>query len=93
MISFGEELMILHIIKKMNDTYAWHTASRQNSDKDNRVIILLLHDAVYGPINGDMEVFACQDDVEARGVKIETSLAGYEEIVNLLLDADSVICW
>ena len=84
---------ILHIIKKINDTYAWQTASRQRRNEGNRVIILLLQDGVFNPIQGDMEVFACQDDVAARGVRTKASLVGYEEIVGMLLDADSVVCW
>jgi sulfur transfer complex TusBCD TusB component (DsrH family) len=84
---------ILHIIKKTNDTYAWQAASRQRRKEGNRVIILLLQDAVFSPIQDDMEVFACQDDVTARGVMTKASLVGYEEIVGMLLDADSVVCW
>ena len=89
----GEEVKVLHIIKKINDTYAWQTASRQQSEKGNRIIILLFHDAVFGPVQDDMEVFACRDDVIARGAETKASLVDYEEIVRMLLDADSVVCW
>ncbi|MEE9610517.1 MAG: hypothetical protein V3W19_04655 [Desulfatiglandales bacterium] len=86
-------MKILHIIKKIDDTYAWQTAARQQRKERNRVIILLIHDAVFNPVQDDMEVFACQDDVMARGVETRASLVGYEEIVKMLLDADSVACW
>lgn len=86
-------MKILHIIKKTNDTYAWQAASRQRKKEGNRVIILLLQDAVFSPIQDDKEVFACQDDVAARGVRTKAALVGYEEIVGMLLDADSVVCW
>lgn len=86
-------MKILHIIKKTNDTYAWQTASRQRRKKGDRVVILLLHDAVFNPIQDDIGVFACQDDAVARGIKTKASLVDYEEIVRMLLDADSVVCW
>ncbi len=84
---------ILHIIKNTNDSYAWKTASRQRRKKGNQVTILLLHDAVFSPVQNDIEVFACQDDVVARGVKTKASLVDYEEIVKMLLNADSIVCW
>jgi sulfur transfer complex TusBCD TusB component (DsrH family) len=84
---------ILHIIKKTNDTYARQTVSRQRKKKGNRVSILLLHDAVFNPVYDDTEVFACRDNAVARGVKTKVSLVGYEEIVKMLLDADSIVCW
>ena len=86
-------MKILHIIKKINDTYAWQTASRQQRKEENRVTILLLHDAVFDSVRDDVEVFACRDDALARGVNTKASLLGYEEIVRMLLDADSVVCW
>lgn len=86
-------MKILHIIKKTNDWYAWQTVLRQQRKKANLVTILLLHDAVFTPIHDDLEVFACRDDVTLRGVKTKASLTGYEEIVRLLMEADSVVCW
>jgi sulfur relay protein TusB/DsrH len=89
----GGVVKILHIIKKTNDTFAWQTAARQQQKKGNRISILLIHDAVFNPIQDDMEVFACRDDVVARGVETKASLVSYEEIVRMLLDADSVVSW
>jgi len=87
-------MKVLHIIKKTNDTYAWESALRQREKKDDQVLVLLLHDAVLasGPVDAD-GVFACRDDVAARGVKTKAQLVGYEEIVKMLLEADSVVCW
>ncbi len=90
---FGGTVKILHIIKQTNDTYAWQTARRQQKKKGNRVMVLLLHDAVFGPMRDDMEIFSCRDDVVARGVKTNGSLVGYEEIVKMLLEADTTVCW
>jgi len=84
---------ILHIIKKTNDTYAWRTASRQQRGETNEVSVLLLQDAVFSPIRDDLEVFACRDDVRARGVHTEASLVDYEDIVKMMLNADSIVCW
>ena len=89
----GGEVKILHIIKKTNDSSAWQTAIRQRDKKGNQVLILLIQDAVFNPIRDDMEVFACRDDVIARGVKTEASLVGYKDIVKMLQDADSIVCW
>lgn len=86
-------MKILHIIKKTNDWYAWQTVLRQQRKEANLVTILLLHDAVFTPIHDDLKVFACRDDVVARGVKTKASLTGYEEIVRMLMEADSVVCW
>ena len=83
----------LHIIKKTNDIYAWRTAFRQRGKRETQVSVLLIHDAVFDPIEDDTDVFACQDDVMARGVKTKASLVDYEEIVRMLLDTDSVVCW
>lgn len=90
---FGGEVKILHIIKNIDDTYAWQTAVRQQKKGGNQVIILLIHDAVFNTVQDDTEVFACQDDVMARGVETKASLVDYEEIVKMLLDADSVVSW
>ncbi len=86
-------MKILHIIKKIDDTYAWQTAAQQQKKEENQVIILLIHDAVFNTVQDDTEVFACQDDVMARGVETKASLVDYEEIVKMLLDADSVVSW
>ncbi len=86
-------MKILHIIKKTNDWYAWQAAIGQQRKKANLITILLLQDAVFTPIHDDLEVFACRDDVASRGVKTKASLVGYEEIVRMLMEVDSVVCW
>lgn len=85
--------MILHIIKKANDSYAWQTASRKKGKGDRKVAVLLIQDGVYSPTHGEMEVFACREDVTMRGAKTKARLVSYEEIVEMLADADSVVCW
>ncbi len=87
-------MKILHIIKKTNDNYAWETACRQRERSGEQVAVLLLHDAVFTslPEEGSW-VLACKDDVTARGIKTVATLVGYENIVEMILDADSVVCW
>ncbi len=86
-------MKILHIIKKPNDISAWQTAIQQRDKKGSQVRVLLIQDAVFNPIRDDVEVFACQDDVIVRGVKTEASLVGYKDIVEMIQDADSIVCW
>jgi sulfur relay protein TusB/DsrH len=87
-------MKILHIIKKTTDTYAWDTVGRQRKKSGEQVGVLLLHDAVFTqlPEEGSW-VFACREDVTARGIDTVATLVGYENIVEMILDADSVICW
>lgn len=84
----------LHIIKKTEDAMAWDTVLRQREKAADTVAVLLLHDAVFTPCPGEgAGIFACRDDVAARGVKTSAALVGYEEVVRLIFDADSVVCW
>lgn len=87
-------MKILHVIRKTNDSYAWGTVSRHRERAENQVVVLLLHDAVFtAPAEENDTILACRDDVVARGVKTRVVLIGYEEIVKMLLEADSVVCW
>lgn len=84
----------LHIIKNTDDVYAWAAVSRQRETGHGHVSVLLLHDAVFTPVPEGLDgVFACRDDAAARGVRTQALLVGYEEIVKMLLEADSVVCW
>jgi sulfur relay protein TusB/DsrH len=84
---------ILHVIKNTNDRYAYETCLRQNEEKGAAISVLLLHDAVFTPPEGVESLYACRDDAEARGTKNAGRLVTYEEIVEMLLRADTVICW
>ncbi len=86
-------MKILHIIKKTHDLAAYETALRQAEDDQQEVSILLLHDAVYTPPKNYPGLFSCRDDVEARGIKCPGTAVSYEEIVNLLVESDSVVSW
>ena len=86
-------MKILHVMRNTGDAFAWQTIGRQIEKKENRVSVLLLHDAVFSAIQKGGEVYACRDDVESRGVNTSASLVGYPEIVTMLLETDSVVCW
>ncbi len=87
-------MKILHIIKKTSDTYAWDTVVLQREKGGEQVEVLLLHDAVFTPLPDEWSwVFACKDDVTARGIGTVATLVEYENIVEMIIDADSVICW
>jgi len=86
-------MSILHIIKRPNDRLAFDMALKQKEQQGREVVVLLIHDAVYTPPRGEMELCACRDDVEARGIESTARLVGYDEIVELLLKSESVVCW
>lgn len=86
-------MRILHIIKKPNDRVAYDMVLKQQESTDRQVVVLLIHDAVYTPPPGAMELCACRDDVEARGIESTARLVGYDEMVELLLKSESVVCW
>jgi len=83
---------ILHVLKSSEDSYACG-AARGQQEQGADVSVLLLHDAVLTPPEGIPKVYACRDDVEARGSIFNGQSVNYDEIVSLLLEADSVICW
>ncbi|MGR3310683.1 MAG: DsrH/TusB family sulfur metabolism protein [Candidatus Brocadiales bacterium] len=93
-------MRILHIVKNKHDTLSFSMAKGQALDND--VSILLLHDAVLvdrSQLNG-LKVFACKDDVLARGIGMQSGhlsgawvVVNYPEIVNLIFDNEKVISW
>ena len=86
-------MRILHVIKRMDDICAWETAARQAEKEGNHVSILLLQDAVFNPVQAEINTFACEEDVFSRGVKTDALIVDYEEIVTIILNTDSIICW
>ncbi len=86
-------MKILHIVKKPNDHFAYEMIKKQANNIEQEVSILLMNDAVYTPPEKDTNLFSCQDDVSARGIECPGTPVSYEEIVNLLLENDSVTSW
>ncbi|MBI5183019.1 MAG: hypothetical protein HY999_01460 [Nitrospinae bacterium] len=87
-------MKILHVVKKENDSYAIDIARRQLAS-GKEVILVLLHDAVLStiPLDG-LKVFACHDDVKARGgSKLNIETIDYQGIVKLIFEADNITSW
>lgn len=58
------------------------------------MIVLLLHDAVFSsPNQPSLKIFACQDDLLARGLRGRFPALSYLEIVQLIFDCDIVVNW
>lgn len=81
-------MKILHIIRNPNDETPLEIAKAQS--RDNKVAILLLHDAVYAKT--DLTTYACADDAEARGVTGHECV-GYDRVVKMLFEYDKVVSW
>jgi sulfur relay protein TusB/DsrH len=83
-------MKILHIIRNPNDETPLEIARSQS--EDNEVAVLLLHDAVYAIPDVQFKVYACEADVEARGVT-RHECVDYKKIVELLFEFDKVVSW
>lgn len=79
----------LHIITDPNDRLPLKVAEQ---DGGSSTTILLLQDGVFVQ-EQQGEVYACADDVRARGVVSPYPLVDYDGIVDLILRHDKVICW
>lgn len=87
-------MKILHILRQKDDAYAWEMAELQGQELETEVIVLLLHDAVFSsPNQSSLKIFACQDDILARGLGGRFPALNYSEIVQLIFDCDTVINW
>ncbi len=86
-------MKILHVIRKTNDHYAFDVIQRQRQAGENEVAVLLLQDAVLTPPDDEAGLFVCGDDAAARGVAPRGERVGYDDIVKMLLEYDSVVSW
>lgn len=87
-------MKILHILRQKDDAYAWETAELQRQGSETEVIVLLLHDAVFAsPNHPSLQIFACQDDLRARGLGDRFPALSYSEIVQLIFACDTVVNW
>lgn len=85
-------MRILHIIKENNDKRAIELAETQR-EQGKDVTLILIHDAVLSAPQTSVKVFACQDDVAARGIDTGVELVDYNAIIDLVFACDSVTCW
>jgi sulfur relay protein TusB/DsrH len=83
---------VLHVIRINNDTLAQGVIEKIRRDDVVEQTLLLIHDAVYMRLQ-EPRVFACSDDVRARGIETDASLVEYGEIVDMIFEHDKVMTW
>lgn len=83
-------MKILHIIRDPRDPLPLGVVKA--SGQESEVSILLLQDGVLAQVSGE-RVYACAEDVRARGVFPPYQTVDYEGIVDLICTHDRVICW
>ncbi len=87
---------ILFIIKEKSDlNYLLKFYDKSQTKTPNEITLLFIHDAVFIESNlfDDFKVFACNDDVKARGINTTFDTLGYKQVLKLIADNDKVICW
>lgn len=85
-------LKILHLIRDIEETLPLEVAQAQRQ-QGHQVTLLLLHDAVLRSTAFSGPVFACRDDLQARGNPRPHATVDYAGIVQLIADHDRVISW
>lgn len=85
-------MRVLHLLRSIDDQRAMETA--RVHAREQQTSLLLLQDAVLGQVCGFVgQVYACAEDVAARGKGGEYVEIGYEEMVDLLFAHDRVVLW
>jgi len=85
------EAKILHILRSLKDESAWEIIGIQRATQP--VAVLLLQDAVLAPPPLDVPMFACEADVQARGLPSSLPLLTYDQIVELIFACERVMVW
>ena len=91
-----EIMKILFVVKEKNDLdFLLEMYEKPQREMDNKITFLLIHDAVLAESisSTDFKVFACNDDVKARGVDTLFNTLDYVQMLKLMADCDKVICW
>lgn len=84
-------MKILHIIRHPQNNTALDFLEKQKEMGDE-IALLLLQDGVYSPPSG-YDVYACQEDLEARGLEVGEKAVSYEEIIKIVFAYDKVFTW
>ena len=84
-------MKILHIIREMGDERALETA--QAHALEHEVTVVLLQDAVLGRLPSKGEVYACREDLEARGGRHGVKEVEYRELVRMIFGHERVVMW
>lgn len=87
-------MKVLHIIRNSDDPLARRVIGQlaDNETDGAEQTLLLIQDGVYMRPEGG-QVFACADDVRARGVETDAELVEYGRIVDMVFEYDKVITW
>jgi len=85
-------MKVLHVLRSNDDRVAQQMIEEIGRVPDTEQTLLLMQDGVYIRREGP-RVFACADDVEARGVSTVASLVDYDRIVDMILESDRVMTW
>ncbi len=87
---------ILYIVKEKADLdYLLKMYDKSQAKMAGEDTLLLIHDAVLiGPnLIKPFKVFACSDDVKARGINTPFNTLDYKQMLKLIADCDKTICW
>jgi sulfur transfer complex TusBCD TusB component (DsrH family) len=82
---------ILHILRNLKDESAWQIIQAQRPAQS--VSVLLMHDAVLAPPPLEVPMYACEADVQARGLTSPLPLLTYEQVVELIFACARVMVW
>ena len=82
---------ILHILRTLKDESAWQIIKDQGASQT--VAVLLMHDAVLAPPALEVPMYACDADVNARGIASPLPRLSYDQIVELIFACERVIVW
>ena len=86
-------MKVLHIIRNADDPLAKRIIDEIEADNGSEQTLLLIQDGVYTNPQSSARVFACSDDVAARGVTTDIPLVEYDRIVEMVFESDKVITW
>lgn len=65
----------------------------RNEQQQRAVAVLLLQDGVLTKGNFGNETYACQEDLDARGINSPHRAVDYDAIARLIAEHDRVITW
>lgn len=81
----------LHVIRDPKDTMSLEVAGFEKGL--NGVGVLLIQDGVLSKIGLPVEIYACEEDVRARGIETGYKLVDYDRICGLILEYERAIVW
>jgi sulfur transfer complex TusBCD TusB component (DsrH family) len=87
----ASEAETLHILRSLRDESAWQTIKLQHDMQS--VAVLLMHDAVLIPPPLEVPMYACEADVQARGITSPLPRLSYGQIVELIFACKRVMVW